>query len=176
MDQPPQRSAAAFALGAATGIGAAALVSYLHAAGRSDYAHVQSASAWQRVIRLLHGGGQHVSGSDVFDAAARNKVREAAEARAALAAGGNGRQPGANAQSDDRQPSGNEAAAEADEDDEILAEQFTRNAQFFGRDGQRRVADAFVVVIGLGVRSSSAHRFAHQFNSFKSNWDGCRCV
>ncbi len=138
-----------FALGAATGIGAAALVSYLHAAGRSDHAHVRSASAWQRVIRLLRGGGQHARGDGAFDAAARNKVREAAEARAALAAGGNGRQPGA---IHDRQPTGNAAEAAADEDDEILAEQFTRNTQFFGRDGQRRIADAFVVVIGLGVR------------------------
>ncbi len=36
-------------------------------------------------------------------------------------------------------------------DDEILAEQFTRNVQFFGQEGQLKIANAFVVVIGLGV-------------------------
>ena len=35
--------------------------------------------------------------------------------------------------------------------DEILSEQFTRNTQFFGRDGQSQVHDAFVIVVGLGV-------------------------
>lgn len=38
-------------------------------------------------------------------------------------------------------------------EDEILAEQFTRNVQFFGASGQHEVLNAFVVVIGLGVRS-----------------------
>ena len=38
-------------------------------------------------------------------------------------------------------------------DDEILAEQFTRNVQFFGADGQQGIFDAFVVVVGLGVHS-----------------------
>ena len=37
-------------------------------------------------------------------------------------------------------------------DDEILAEQFTRNVQFFGREGQLEIAKAFVIVVGLGVR------------------------
>lgn len=36
-------------------------------------------------------------------------------------------------------------------DDEILSEQFTRNVQFFGSQGQQQVHDAFVVVVGLGV-------------------------
>lgn len=36
-------------------------------------------------------------------------------------------------------------------EDEILTEQFTRNVQFFGKEGQLQVARAFVVVIGLGV-------------------------
>jgi hypothetical protein len=36
-------------------------------------------------------------------------------------------------------------------EDEILAEQFTRNVQFFGQQGQIKIANAFVVVIGLGV-------------------------
>ena len=40
-------------------------------------------------------------------------------------------------------------------DDEILREQFIRNVQFFGQQGQLKVANAFVVVIGLGV---SLHR------------------
>lgn len=35
--------------------------------------------------------------------------------------------------------------------DEVLSEQFTRNVQFFGRDGQLKIANAFVVVVGLGV-------------------------
>ncbi len=37
-------------------------------------------------------------------------------------------------------------------DDEVLAEQWTRNEQFFGLDGQLCIARSFVVVIGLGVR------------------------
>ena len=45
-------------------------------------------------------------------------------------------------------------------DDEVVGEQLTRNVQFFGRDGQQRVCDSFVVVVGLGVRrpSSAASR------------------
>lgn len=38
-------------------------------------------------------------------------------------------------------------------EDEILAEQFTRNVQFFGQAGQQRIFDAFVIVVGLGVRA-----------------------
>lgn len=38
-------------------------------------------------------------------------------------------------------------------EDEILAEQFTRNVQFFGQESQIKIANAFVVVIGLGVGS-----------------------
>ena len=38
-------------------------------------------------------------------------------------------------------------------EDEILAEQFTRNVQFFGQEGQRAIHRAFVVVVGLGVGS-----------------------
>ena len=40
-------------------------------------------------------------------------------------------------------------------DDEVLKEQFTRNVQFFGEQGQLKVANASVIVIGLGV---SVHR------------------
>ena len=36
-------------------------------------------------------------------------------------------------------------------EDEILSEQFTRNVQFFGRNGQKAIIDAFVIVVGLGV-------------------------
>jgi tRNA A37 threonylcarbamoyladenosine dehydratase len=41
-------------------------------------------------------------------------------------------------------------------DDEVVGEQLTRNVQFFGRDGQQRVCDSFVVVVGLGVRRRGA--------------------
>lgn len=43
-------------------------------------------------------------------------------------------------------------------EDEILAEHFTRNVQFFGVEAQQRVADSFVIVVGLGgVGSHCAH-------------------
>ena len=45
-------------------------------------------------------------------------------------------------------------------DDEIVGEQLTRNVQFFGREGQQSVVDAFVVVVGLGVRCACAARGA----------------
>lgn len=38
--------------------------------------------------------------------------------------------------------------------DEVLAEQLTRNVQFFGLDKQKQITNSFVVVIGLGVSSS----------------------
>lgn len=38
------------------------------------------------------------------------------------------------------------------EEDEVVAEHLTRNVQFFGLPAQQRIAGAFVVVIGLGVR------------------------
>ncbi|GLI59189.1 hypothetical protein VaNZ11_001023 [Volvox africanus] len=42
--------------------------------------------------------------------------------------------------------------------DEILAEQLTRNVQFFGEEGQLAIAKSFVVVVGLGgVGSHAAH-------------------
>lgn len=43
-------------------------------------------------------------------------------------------------------------------EDEIVAEHFTRNVQFFGSEPQQRVADSFVIVVGLGgVGSHCAH-------------------
>ena len=39
------------------------------------------------------------------------------------------------------------------EKDDVLAEHLTRNVQFFGLDGQKKIANAFVVVVGLGVRA-----------------------
>lgn len=36
--------------------------------------------------------------------------------------------------------------------DDILAEHFTRNVQFFGREGQERIMGSFVIVVGLGVK------------------------
>jgi hypothetical protein len=41
-------------------------------------------------------------------------------------------------------------------EDEILAEMFTRNVQFFGKDAQARIAGSFVVVVGLGGVGSHA--------------------
>lgn len=38
------------------------------------------------------------------------------------------------------------------DEDEVLEEQLTRNVQFFGREAQRGIGGAFVVVVGLGVR------------------------
>ena len=42
--------------------------------------------------------------------------------------------------------------------DDILGEQFTRNVQFFGEASQRQIANAFVVVIGLGVSAVTPAR------------------
>jgi hypothetical protein len=36
-------------------------------------------------------------------------------------------------------------------EDDVLREQLTRNVQFFGLEGQQRVSDAYVIVVGLGV-------------------------
>jgi tRNA A37 threonylcarbamoyladenosine dehydratase len=41
------------------------------------------------------------------------------------------------------------------DEDDIIAEQLTRNVQFFGLDNQKRIAHSFVVVVGLGVRTGS---------------------
>lgn len=38
------------------------------------------------------------------------------------------------------------------EQDHILSEHLTRNVQFFGLEGQKQISNAFVVVVGLGVR------------------------
>ena len=54
-------------------------------------------------------------------------------------------------------------------EDEILAEHFTRNVQFFGREGQQRIMGSFVVVIGLGVRPSL------QIGGL-SETPGCACI
>eukprot|EP00850_Spirogloea_muscicola_P006943 SM000034S12697 [mRNA] locus=s34:219478:222751:- [translate_table: standard] len=40
--------------------------------------------------------------------------------------------------------------------DDIISEQFTRNAQFFGEEGQLRIHGAFVIVVGLGGVGSHA--------------------
>ena len=48
--------------------------------------------------------------------------------------------------------------AEDFDKDPVLAEQLTRNVQFFGLDGQKKVVNSFVVVVGLGgVGSHCAH-------------------
>lgn len=41
-------------------------------------------------------------------------------------------------------------------DDDIVAEHFTRNVQFFGRDAQQQIMHSFVVVVGLGVSLSAS--------------------
>jgi hypothetical protein len=43
-------------------------------------------------------------------------------------------------------------------EDEVLSEQLARNVQFFGAEAQRRVAGAFVVVVGLGVSAAAPRR------------------
>uniref|UniRef100_A0A1D2A1J0 THIF-type NAD/FAD binding fold domain-containing protein n=2 Tax=Auxenochlorella protothecoides TaxID=3075 RepID=A0A1D2A1J0_AUXPR len=44
------------------------------------------------------------------------------------------------------------------EEDEVVAEHLTRNVQFFGLPSQKRIAESFVVVVGLGgVGSHAAH-------------------
>ncbi|EIE19543.1 hypothetical protein COCSUDRAFT_67693 [Coccomyxa subellipsoidea C-169] len=43
-------------------------------------------------------------------------------------------------------------------EDDIVAEHFTRNVQFFGREAQQKIMGSFVVVVGLGgVGSHAAH-------------------
>jgi tRNA A37 threonylcarbamoyladenosine dehydratase len=37
---------------------------------------------------------------------------------------------------------------------QVLVEQLTRNIQFFGEESQQRIADAFVIVVGLGVSTA----------------------
>ncbi|XP_024533668.1 tRNA threonylcarbamoyladenosine dehydratase isoform X2 [Selaginella moellendorffii] len=49
-----------------------------------------------------------------------------------------------------------EEAILPDLSDEILVEQFTRNVQFFGLEGQKRVQASFVIVVGLGGVGSHA--------------------
>jgi len=52
-------------------------------------------------------------------------------------------------------------------DDEIIAEQFTRNVQFFGGEAQQRVAGSFVIVVGLGgVGSHCAHMLLRSAGAF----------
>ncbi|CAL8471181.1 g10723 [Coccomyxa elongata] len=52
----------------------------------------------------------------------------------------------------------NAASSSHSLDDDIVAEHFTRNVQFFGRNAQERIMGSFVVVVGLGgVGSHAAH-------------------
>jgi hypothetical protein len=39
---------------------------------------------------------------------------------------------------------------------QVLVEQLTRNLQFFGEESQQRIADAFVIVVGLGVSNCNS--------------------
>ncbi len=58
------------------------------------------------------------------------------------------------------QPAGHASASVSVRDflqDDIIREQLTRNIQFFGEEGQQRIADAFVIVVGLGVGGQRTH-------------------
>jgi hypothetical protein len=57
----------------------------------------------------------------------------------------------------------NEKMINFDKDD-VLVEQLTRNVQFFGLEGQKKIANAFVVVVGLGVSRAEFFIF-HFFNN-----------
>lgn len=169
MDQHSQRPIATFLAGAAVGIGAAATVTaYLHHAssqhGVPRMRQPNATSLWQRLIALLRGEDTRHGSACEQSAATRDKLRAAAEARAAHAAGlgkggpvaaASGHRADAQQQAA-RQASAAAAADEEEVEDEVLAEQFTRNTQFFGREGQARVAGSFVVVIGLGGVGSHA--------------------
>jgi len=52
-------------------------------------------------------------------------------------------------------------AAAKGAEQELMSEQLSRNVLFFGEKGQRRIEDAFVIVVGLGgVGSHAAHMLA----------------
>lgn len=44
---------------------------------------------------------------------------------------------------------------------QVLKEQLSRNIQFFGMEGQQRIADAFVIVVGLGVSCADVEKLPH---------------
>lgn len=56
-------------------------------------------------------------------------------------------------------------------EDDIIAEQLTRNVQFFGAEGQQRIADAFVVVVGLGVSCHGVCRLLNFRRRRRGCWD-----
>jgi hypothetical protein len=58
------------------------------------------------------------------------------------------------------QPAAHTASLRDFESDEILAEHLTRNVQFFGIEKQKQIANAFVVVVGLGVSSATLAQLA----------------
>ena len=71
---------------------------------------------------------------------------------------GSGRRSEAAAEMEGRRAEGSQQPFPKVAEDEILAEHFTRNVQFFGVESQQRVAESFVVVVGLGgVGSHCAH-------------------
>lgn len=47
------------------------------------------------------------------------------------------------------------------EHDDIISEQLTRNIQFFGMEGQKKITESFVVVVGLGVRDDVSLFFSY---------------
>jgi len=71
----------------------------------------------------------------------------------------------ANFQSSEGGASASTVTAEDFDKDDILNEQLTRNIQFFGLEGQRKISKSFVVVVGLGVRVLGC-TVDHILNSF----------
>ena len=60
--------------------------------------------------------------------------------------------------------------------DDIVREHFTRNVQFFGQTGQETIADAFVVVVGLGgVGSHCASMLYAQASANYALWILIKC-
>ena len=120
--------AAAFAAGAALGV--AALYLYTRSI-RLQQTAAATGNAGALEQQSEQGGG------------AAGAAGEAGRANGSAAAGPLG-------------ASSNEFDMSRFDEDEILEEQLTRNVQFFGLDGQRRIGGAFVVVVGLGVSCSRA--------------------
>lgn len=172
-----QRTAITFLTGGVVGVAASIAVSHYLSPARSSRqgAHAPPGSGiepsrrstppsvWQRLLDLLSAP----AAAPPEPEAARDLLRAAAERRAAqqdgagagaVGAAGNHGAAGAATAAAAQQRGAERAAAGAarapaaeDVEDEILAEHFTRNTQFFGREGQNRIARSFVVVVGLGV-------------------------
>lgn len=90
----------------------------------------------------------------IYSRAAARSAAGSDGGAAAAAAAGSGLQPaaaGGGAPPAASQPPAAQMDMARFDEDEILEEQLTRNVQFFGREAQRKIGGAFVVVVGLGV-------------------------